>query len=221
MRGPPDLPPGWIGGTLPGPRAVDGSGPDSGPVILKLGGSMLALAGWPARVAALVQWFVGAGRNPTLVVGGGAVADGLRIIDAAATLPSERAHVLAIGCMTVTARLASESLDLPIVSEPSGRPSVLDAEGWLSRRRGAGLPQSWSVTSDSIAAAVAADTGAADGGTTLALVKRVPPDIEGGDPRRGLASLAAQGWVDPHFPVVADRLRIEWFAPDPSLPGPA
>jgi hypothetical protein len=116
--------------------------------------------------------------------------------------------------------------------------AVLDAEAWLASRRGAGLPESWGVTSDSIAAAVARSEA---GGRTLLLLKRVPPeDTAGGLSRspRGFrgglsrspprirgdkpSALAAGGWVDAHFPIIAAGLWVEWLAPTrDSLPGPA
>jgi aspartokinase-like uncharacterized kinase len=67
------------------------------------------------------------------------------------------------------------------------------------------LPIGWRVTSDSIAAAVAATVGA-----ELILAKRVPPP----GPASDLESLAAAGWVDEHFPTAARGLGgIGWAAP--------
>jgi hypothetical protein len=65
------------------------------------------------------------------------------------------------------------------------------------------------VTSDSIAARVAAEAAAG-----LLLVKSVPPPPYPGGPHL-LAALAAAGWVDGHFPEAAAGLgEIGWAAWD-------
>jgi hypothetical protein len=81
---------------------------------------------------------------------------------------------------------------------------VLDAPSWLAvGTRLADLPVGWHVTSDSIAAAVAAACNAA-----LWLAKSEPP------PAGDLECLARAGWVDDYFPLAAAPLgRIEWAAP--------
>jgi hypothetical protein len=111
--------------------------------------------------------------------------------------------------MGVTARLAAAALGLPLVVEAdtAAPAAVLDAAAWLGHAgRLAALPVGWHVTSDSIAAAVAAD-----GGGRLFLVKSVPPPCPGPD----LTSLAAAGWVDDFFPTAAAPLaEVRWAAPN-------
>jgi aspartokinase-like uncharacterized kinase len=89
---------------------------------------------------------------------------------------------------------------------------VLDMAGWLAAdpARGEGIPASWSVTSDSLAAIVAA-THACD----LLLAKSVPPPRPPGAAREtNLASLAGLGWVDGWFPEAAAGVaRVRWAAP--------
>ena len=182
--------------------------------VIKLGGSLLAMPNWPTHMAALVQ--ERATQRPVLlVVGGGAIVDGLRTIDAAARQDPRRIHHLAIELMGTTARLVAEAIAVPLVMEPAlESAAVLDAARWLAcDERLARLPVGWNVTSDSIAAHVAAVTGA-----DLLLAKRVPPPDSAGVDR--LEALARCGWIDGGFPLAAAGLaRIAWAAPT-SVPEP-
>lgn len=185
--------------------------------IVKLGGSVLTLPGWPELVGRLLG---GRGRRVLVVVGGGAIVDGLRAIDRAAPLPEALTHDLAIALLASTARLVAGALGLPLTEGDAESPAVLDVPGWLAARDLAHrLPIGWQTTSDSIAAAVAAETAA-----DLLLVKRRPPPREAasGD----LAAAARSGWIDEQFPIAAASLgRIAWAAPAsvpvPGVGGPA
>jgi hypothetical protein len=179
-------------------------------LVLKIGGSLLSRPDWPRLLAALIA------KAPpaplTLVVGGGAVVDGLRRIDAAAPQPPAVMHALAIEALRVTARLVTEALGLPLSTSPAGDRAavVLDAPAWLGADpRGRDLPPGWHVTSDSIAATVAAGISAG-----LVLAKTVPPPRSPAPDSGDLAALAAAAWIDDHFPVAAAGLSvIEWAAP--------
>lgn len=193
-------PRGWHAGVI---RAA---GPPSARVI-KLGGSLLRRADWPRLVSTLL---VADAPASLLVVGGGPLVDGLRAIDAAAPRPIPLMHGLAIDAMRLTARLVADAVGLPIVTAPRGGHGVLDVPAWLAAdgRRGAALPEGWGVTSDSIAALVAVDHARG-----LVLAKTVPPP----PCPDGLAPLSAAGWVDEHFPIVAEPLTtIGWCAPLPA-----
>lgn len=185
----------WAGGSLRSDGVQHGT-------VLKLGGSLLSLRDWPGLVAALVA------DQPsplTIVVGGGEMVDALRRIDAVDPQPAAMMHELAIAAMDVTARLMAQAIGLPLSDRAAaGRSVILRAGAWLAvDDRGSRLPHDWSVTSDSIAATVAAEQG-----DSLVLAKRVPPD--GAD----LERLAASGWVDRYFPRAARGLRtIAWAAP--------
>ena len=169
---------------------------------------------WPTHVATLVQERA-AERPVLLVVGGGAIVDGLRTIDAAARQDARLIHHVAIDLMGTTARLVADAIAVPLVMEPArASAAVLDTPRWLAcDERLARLPVGWDVTSDSIAAHVAAVTGA-----DLLLAKRVPPpDSTGGD---RFEALARCGWIDGGFPLTATGLaRIAWAAPT-SVPEP-
>lgn len=182
--------------------------------VVKVGGSLLAMPDWPTHMAELVRHRA-AERRLLLVVGGGAIVDGLRTIDAAARQDTRLIHHLAIELMATTARLVAEAIAVPLVTEPArASAAVLDAARWLAHdNRLARLPVGWDVTSDSIAAHVAVVTGA-----DLLLAKRVPPPDAGGDDR--LEALARCGWIDGGFPLAAAGLaRIAWAAPT-SVPEP-
>lgn len=192
--------------TVPWRRGVlrDRGGPAAPrPVIVKLGGSLLGRTGWGDEVRALVATLPA---PRVLVVGGGLLVDGLRAIDAAGPQPAALVHGLAIECMRITARLVAATLGAPLVVEATDATpaAVLDAPAWLAGAdRFDRLPVGWHVTSDSIAAAVAAELDAG-----LVLAKSVPPSH--GDIER----LAATGWVDGYFPTASRPLsRIEWAAP--------
>lgn len=197
----------WIFGDL---RTAPAIAPHE---VVKMGGSLLSAPHWPRLVAELVR-MRSSRRRVLVVVGGGTIVEGLRTIDAAAPQRAEAIHFLAIDLLGTTARLVARALGLPLVVEP-GRETVavLDAPVWLAAadrhgaQRQARLPVGWHVTSDSIAALVAADTGG-----DLLLAKRVAPSLRVDEDR--LAALARDGWVDDHFPTAATGLaRIAWAAP--------
>jgi len=178
--------------------------------VVKIGGSLLARSDWPADLAALIAALP---RPLLLVVGGGAIVDGLRTLDAACPQPPERMHTLAIDAMRLTARLVADAVRFPLVADPptSDAAVVLDVAAWLDAhpRLRESLPVGWHVTSDSIAAVIAAALGG-----DLMLAKSVAPPCGDGD----LATLAAAGWVDPHFPIAARAVdAIAWAVPALSL----
>ena len=202
---------GWRGGVLRGQPGTDClSLPVAGPLVLKVGGSLLSRPDWPPLLASLI-----AARGPSgccLVVGGGAVVDGLRLLDTAMPQPPQLMHDLAIEAMRLTARLVAAAVNVPMAAAPPDLDgvAVLDVPAWLGiGSRAATLPVGWQVTSDAIAATVAVEHGG-----HLLLAKSVPPPPcpDDGDL---LLAVARAGWVDDHFPVAAGRLiTIEWAAPD-------
>lgn len=187
----------WLGGTL-----VPGRADRPLLSVVKFGGSLMTRPDWPELARALVAGFP----NCLLVVGGGTVVEGLRALDATAPGDPGIVHRLALDGMRITARFVAARLRLETVAEPAARgTAVLDVATWLDAApaRHEGLEASWSVTSDSLAARVAAVHGAG-----LVLAKSVPP------PARDLRALAAAGWVDASFPAVARGLTdVAWRAP--------
>lgn len=170
--------------------------------IVKVGGSLLTRPSWPEDLRALVASL----DAPCLVVGGGPIVDGLRQIDATRRQPADLMHTLAIDAMRLTARIVADALGLPTSAALAPRfqtAMILDTPAWLeSDPAGSTIPVGWQVTSDSIAATIAAATD-----RDLLLVKSLSPPCPGDN----LAALAAAGWVDDHFPTAAASLRrIAW-----------
>jgi len=211
---------GWQRGIIRGERAPKRSPP--APLVIKLGGSLLARPHWPTD---LINLLAATPLPAMLVVGGGKLVDALRRIDATSPRPPEVMHRLAIDALGLTARLVADAIGLPLVTAPppdqpaappahrsevGPRISVLDVPAWLtaagSPARIERLPVGWHVTSDSIAAVVATELG-----QSLVIVKSVPPPCPGDD----LPALAAAGWIDEYFPTAAAALdTIGWAAPE-------
>lgn len=172
----------------------------TGPVVIKLGGSLLDHPGLPAWLARYLA--VHASRGPVLVVGGGAPADFIRTIDRVHGIGDEAAHHLALRAMDFTAHVVASLVAGTQVVESvadfpdawsSGRTPILAPRRFLDEDATAPdrLAHTWDVTSDSIAARVAARIGAAE----LVLLKSaaLPPGA-------GRRSAVRLGLVDPAFP---------------------
>ena len=174
-------------------------------VVVKVGGSLFSTPGWQHAVQSLIAHEALSSHSIVVLAGGGALVNGLRIIDANSSLPPLLAHDLALEAMGITAQLVATTLKLPLDEEETGAsPVVLDI-----KKRGVvgnaieSLPPSWNTTSDSIAAAVAATTESA-----LLLAKSTPP------PTRDIECLASKGWLDHSFPAACINLEaIRWVAP--------
>lgn len=151
--------------------------------IIKLGGSLLSWPDWPD---ALHDWLE---KNPgntdevvnLLVVGGGQPVERLRKLDATIGLGDSICHTLAIDLMTIQAHYVARVLNLPVAVNPADAfgLAVLDVASindsqQLADRHGRPLPENWSVTSDSIAVALAHRFGAQE--TVLLKSTDPPPD---------------------------------------------
>jgi hypothetical protein len=108
----------------------------------------------------------------------------------------------------VTAKLLAAILnDMPLITSIDDRKGaplatvVFDPGQWLASSN-VSLPHTWDATSDSIAACLARALGAAE----LVLLKSAAPPSAAtpGD-------LAAAGYVDRHFPIVAAELPAVRF----------
>jgi 5-(aminomethyl)-3-furanmethanol phosphate kinase len=183
-----------------------------GLAIVKLGGSLAAspyLTAWLAAIAAEAGAIV-------VVPGGGPFADAVRAAQPAMRFDNAAAHEMALLAMTQFGR-ALESLN-PAVRLASSLGAIRRTmrEGmvpaWSPERiaRAAGLPQSWDLTSDSLAAWLAAALGARH----LVLVKHGHFAAEGAQPR----VLVERGVVDPLFPYfIKDKtFRVLFATPDDS-----
>jgi aspartokinase-like uncharacterized kinase len=146
--------------------------------VVKVGGGILADVGaFDVVLATLVD---AAGPCRLLVVpGGGPFADAVRGVDRLIGLSDTAAHWMAIVAMDQYAEVIAERLvRASLVEVPreiqsaicGGRVPVLRPSRWL--RDADPLPHSWDVTSDSIAAWIAAQLGARQ----LILIK--PPGVD-------------------------------------------
>jgi aspartokinase-like uncharacterized kinase len=178
--------------------------------VIKLGGSLLD---WPEWPPALRRWRqTQPPMRELLIVGGGGWADLVREADARFALGEESSHWLCLRLMGVTARLAHRLLPeasfidtwleaaaerrAPSLAIVDCLPLIEEAE---RHREEARLPHSWDVTSDSIAAWLAARLGAAE----LMLLKSQLPSAE-----QNRRSAAECGYVDRHFPIASKPLKI-------------
>ena len=161
------------------------------PVVVKVGGGLLAVPGALESVVAAVGALVRRWRV-VVVPGGGPLADAVRELDLTLHLSDDTAHWMAMLAMDQYGHLLAERIERAVlVDEPggigaahaAGRVAVLAPYRWM--RSADVLPHTWDATSDSVAAFVA---GALDA-RHLVLVK--PVDGE------------AATLVDRCFPLVA------------------
>src|ERR1700722_8637489 len=191
-------------------------------ILYKLGGSLLTLTDLDSRLMALFRQRLPAPLAVStdgpfaraLLVGGGQTADVVREWDRHHRLGDQRSHELAIAAMGLNARLAKTLLPAAEWATKrnsiarmrvGARVAVLDPQAVLDeaeQRSANRLPRSWDVTSDSLAAFLAIEWGAA----ALVLIKSTPRP--GG---KSLREAARGGLVDKHFPELAPRLPfVAW-----------
>ncbi len=182
-------------------------------VVLKLGGSLLNCPDLSNRLRGLL--IQRAGCRVLIVVGGGASADVVREWSRLYALTEESAHWIAIRSLSVTRALVKHLL--PEVGEVASHdealswwannpaPLLLDIETYLGQTESAAvvpLPHTWDVTSDSIAAWVAARWSADE----LVLVKSTSLASH-----LTLNQAQCDGLVDAQFPQFATQVpRIQW-----------
>jgi 5-(aminomethyl)-3-furanmethanol phosphate kinase len=172
--------------------------------VVKLGGSLLDFDCLAPRLRA---WL--AAQPPmqgVMLVGGGKLADAIRDAFALHQLSEEAAHWLCIRLLGITAELVAGLLPEAVlikrfddlVAERVGkRLALFEPEQLLRDEAVDPLPHSWDVTSDSIAARLAARLEAGE----LVLLKS---DLPAG--RATLQDLADAGYVDRYFPIAAAGL---------------
>ena len=182
--------------------------------VVKVGGSLLS--GFDLQTH-LAQWLLEQPTCPTLVVvGGGELADAVRVLDQRYGLSSECAHFQAIRAMQVNSyvlcQLCPSLVWIERVrdwqarrSESRERKGILDPEFFLRydepRMSGDRLPCGWHVTSDSIAARLAVVVEA----TELVLIKSTLPGPS--PPELTFRQAAKTGFVDQHFCVAAHSIE--------------
>lgn len=179
----------------------------SGWHVVKVGGSLFDCPELPPRLQAWLAKLTD--QRVVLIAGGGELAEIVRSVDARWKLGEEASHWLAIDAMRLAAKLLFGALpQLRWIeswhelqrcgdSPPSFRPVLFEVSQFLRdverRLMPPFLPHGWQVTSDSIAARVAAALGA----THLTLLKSTPP------PATSILLLEELGYVDPHFAIAS------------------
>ncbi len=175
--------------------------------VIKLGGSLLTVDGLANR---LERWLQQQPLMPSLVVvGGGSTAHTVRAFDRRHHLDESTAHWLAIRAMQFNARLVKALLPGATLLESFDQwtaavelPLVWVVDPWTMLRQDASrhvdpLPESWEVTSDSIAAWIATQTKAAE----LVLLKSALPTCS-----PTVRCAVECGYVDRYFAQAASML---------------
>lgn len=175
--------------------------------VIKLGGSLLEMEGLGERFE---RWHQ---QQPTmvslLVAGGGAAAEVVRQMDRANVLNASTAHWLAIRAMQFNARVIEalwpwanrlEALEqLDVIKQEAGL-WIVDPWAVLqqaNRTASSKLPESWDVTSDSIAAWVALQAKARE----LVLLKSTLPGAG-----VTVEQMVDRGYVDRYFAQIAREM---------------
>jgi aspartokinase-like uncharacterized kinase len=216
---------------LPYPESIRHHSAKS-PVVVKIGGGLLLAGGLEGLRRACGDVAEQAGSGPVLVVpGGGPFADAVRAVDRTAQLGDRVAHRLALGAMdqlgTVLRELLPSIEPISSLRAPAGMGLLLAAPAFTGR---AGVPESWTVTSDSLAVlaagAIGADhaillkpvDGVFDRWPTGASVPRPLPRLTATQLRA--LQRAGQGRaVDPYLPEAIDRTGVTVIVRAPRAPG--
>jgi len=178
--------------------------------VIKLGGSMLDWQGFPD---ALQAWC--ARQEPmasVVIVGGGELVEAIRRLDRTHELSEGTSHWLAVKTLSVTARLAADLTAGAIMRQrldevdwtDGSRLQILDVLEFMQEdaRSDDPLPETWEVTTDSIAARAAQRLRARE----LVLLKSALPNV---DESGGVEDLAAAGYVDGYFPrCLPETMRL-------------
>ena len=175
--------------------------------VVKVGGSLLDLPDLSERL----QVWLGQ-QSPAckiLLAGGGTIVDEIRRWHEAKPLDERVAHGMSIEAMNITARLLIQALPSAELVEYYAELELMhDAQPllvfapleWLRQEEpaqsGTPLPESWDVTSDSIAARLAICLNADE----LVLLKSTDP------PSDDLQALAEVGYIDKFLPRLESEL---------------
>jgi aspartokinase-like uncharacterized kinase len=178
--------------------------------IVKLGGSLLGSPDLDTWLSALLEW-----RAPVVIVpGGGPFADHVRGAQPTLGFDDKTAHRMALLAMEqVAVLLASRSAGLSLAASRAEIEAAVGcgkAAVWLPSAMvlaASDVPVSWDVTSDSLAAWLAGQLGAA----RLLVVKS--RDVA---PPATARALADAGVVDPLFPRFVERCAAAVFVAGPA-----
>ncbi len=187
------------------------------PAVIKVGGSLLEWDELPGRLTTFLalRRELFPRERPILVVGGGPVVDIVRRVDKSHTLGDQHAHDLAVRCLDLTAAMLGamlprsrvvDRLDAIPATWIDGVTPILSPRPVLEVMDQSGeepLPASWEVTSDSIAARIAAHSNVG----CLVLLKSA--HLPEGASQETAVKL---GLVDARFPEFARAIaRVEYL----------
>lgn len=135
---------------------------DPPPLVVKVGGALLRDEGLEGLRRACAEVTEIAEERPVLVVpGGGPFADAVRAVDERVGFDDATAHLLALRAMDQLGLLLSPLLPGAELLDDLVTPRSLGLLGAAAAFEGrAGIPESWAVTSDSLAVFAAAAIGA-------------------------------------------------------------
>jgi len=174
-------------------------------LVVKLGGSFAGdarLDAWGVALAA-------AARPLVIVPGGGPFADAVRRAQGAMGCSERAAHRMAILAMAQYGEALADRFRLPLVAAETAIAALRGAAVWSPLATALDdphLPASWELTSDSIAAWLAARIGA----PALVLVKQATPRAV-----RTAQDATAADLTDALFPAYAERLSCPVFIAGP------
>jgi 5-(aminomethyl)-3-furanmethanol phosphate kinase len=155
-------------------------------IVVKLGGSLYA---HPSLRSGLNRWLDPLPAPIFIVPGGGALADSVREFDRVHGLGERVSHWVALQSLVATADMVRTLVDRVDVH-------VVDVHEYC--RRNDELPNTWDVTTDSIALYLAMREGA----DKIVLLKSQSR------PLGSWNELAANGYVDRYFPTIAERSTL-------------
>ena len=162
--------------------------------VIKVGGSLLPMPDLRQRIEELLA--TAAAANNLIVAGGGAQVDLVRWFD----FDDSTAHVTACRMLAVTAEILGRAMETSVSPvaclelQNQSTVHVVDPSDWILGQ--AGVPADWSLTSDSIAAILAIETGAAE----LWLLKSTD------SPASGIGDWSSSGFVDAYFSTYAKNI---------------
>lgn len=184
---------------------------EPGPRVVKIGGGLLRAEGLDGLRRGCAEATEMARTRPVLVVpGGGPFADAVRVLDAELGLADDVAHGLALRAMdqlgVLLAHLMPDAQLLTELVAPRSIGLLAAAPAFADR---ADVPQSWEVTSDSLAVLAAGAIGAA----TAILLKPAagvltPPTQLTADELEALQKAGGGRAVDPYLHEAVRRTGV-------------
>jgi aspartokinase-like uncharacterized kinase len=204
---------------------------DGGPLVVKIGGGLLRTGGLDGLRRACADAVGLSGRRPVLVVpGGGTFADAVRAVDAQVGLTDGVAHELALRAMdqlgVLLAPLLPGAEPLTRLVAPRTLGILMVAPAFAGCKE---IPESWAVTSDSLAVLAAGAIGA-DEAILLKPVAGVMARWPSDDPPlprltaqelRGLQDAGGGQAVDAYLPEAVRRTGVAVVVREPAAPLPA